>query len=126
MQKVLILGAGLICRPIVRYLLDSGNVEVTQATRTIDKARGMIANHPNGKAVTLDVTQPEAAARLDELVRGTDLAVSLLPYTYHVMVAEACIRHRKNMLTTSYVSPAMRALEPRAKEAGIVILNEAG
>ena len=30
------------------------------------------------------------------------------------------------MLTTSYVSPAMRALEPRVKEAGIRILNESG
>lgn len=126
MQKVLILGAGLICRPIVRYLLETGNVEVTQATRTVEKARSMIGGHPNGRAVALDVTQSDAAARLDELVRDTDLAVSLLPYTYHPMVAEACIVHRKNMLTTSYVSPAMRALEPRVKEAGIVILNEAG
>ena len=40
MKKVLILGAGLICRPIVRYLLESGDIEVTQATRTVDKARG--------------------------------------------------------------------------------------
>jgi saccharopine dehydrogenase-like NADP-dependent oxidoreductase len=126
MQRVLILGAGLICRPIVRYLLELGDVEVTQATRTVDKALAMIAGHPNGEAVPLDVTQPEAVEKLDELVRGCDIAVSLLPYTYHVTVAEACIRHRKNMLTTSYVSPAMRALEPRAKEAGIVILNEAG
>ena len=127
MQKALILGAGLICRPIVRYLLESGDVKVTQATRTQDdKALGMIAAHPNGNAVALDVTQPEAAARLDELVRDTDLAISLLPFTYHPMVADACIRHRRNMLTTSYVSPAMRALEPRVKEAGIVILNESG
>jgi len=126
MQKVLILGAGLICRPIVRYLLESGSIEVTQATRTVDKARGMIGTHPSGKAVALDVTQADAPARLNELVSSVDLAVSLLPYTYHPMVAEACIRHRKNMLTTSYVSPAMRALESRVREAGIVILNEAG
>jgi saccharopine dehydrogenase-like NADP-dependent oxidoreductase len=126
MQKVLVLGAGLICRPIIRYLLDSGSVEVIQATRTPEKAHGMIAGHPHGRAVALDVTQSEAPAMLDELVRQSDLAVSLLPYIYHPMVAEACIRHRKNMLTTSYVSPPMRALEPRVKEAGIVILNEAG
>src|SRR5262249_19541678 len=126
MQRVLVLGAGLICRPIIRYLLDSGNVEVTQATRTVEKAQGMIADHPNGKAVTLDMTAADAASRLDGLVRDTDLAVSLLPYTYHPMVAEACIRHRRNMLTTSYVSPAMRELQPRVKDAGIIVLNEAG
>ncbi len=126
MQKVLVLGAGLICRPIIRYLLESGNVEVTQATRTAEKAAGMIGGHANGRAVSLDVTQSDAASRLDELVRNTDLAVSLLPYVHHATVAESCIRHRKNMLTTSYVSPAMRSLEPRVKDAGIVVLNEAG
>jgi len=126
MRKTLILGAGLICRPIIRHLLESGNVEVTQATRTVSKAHEMIAGHPHGRAVALDVTAGGAADRLDELVRETDLAISLLPYMYHPMVAEACIRHRKNMLTTSYVSPAMCALEPRVKQAGIVILNEVG
>lgn len=126
MKKVLILGAGLICRPIVRYLLESGNVRVTQATRTLDKAKAMIAGHANGRAVALDVTQPDSNQRLDELIRETDLAVSLLPYAHHVQVAEICIKHRKSMLTTSYVSPAMRALEPKVREAGIVILNECG
>jgi saccharopine dehydrogenase-like NADP-dependent oxidoreductase len=126
MSRVLILGAGLICRPIVRYLLECGDVEVTQATRTVEKAHSMIAGHVHGKAVSLDVTQENAPARLEELVLNTDLAISLLPYSYHPMVADACIRHRKNMLTTSYVSPAMRAFEPRVKEAGIVILNEVG
>lgn len=125
MKKALILGAGLICRPIIRYLLETG-VEVTQATRTVDKARRMIAGHPHGKAVELDVTEPGSAGRLEELVRDTDLAVSLLPYAHHPDVAELCIRHRKNMLTTSYVSPPMRALEQRVNDAGIVLLNEAG
>lgn len=126
MKNVLILGAGLICRPIVRYLLESGGFRVTQATRTVAKAEGMISNHPAGKAVALDVTVPEVAGRLDELIRETDLAVSLLPYAHHVQVAESCIRHRKHMLTTSYVSPAMRALDERVRGAGIIILNEAG
>ena len=29
-------------------------------------------------------------------------------------------------MTTSYVSPAMQALEERCKEAGIVVMNEIG
>ena len=49
MKKVLILGAGLIARPIIRYLLDAG-LMVTQATRTVNKAQVMIGDHPNGKS----------------------------------------------------------------------------
>lgn len=30
------------------------------------------------------------------------------------------------MLTTSYVSPEMKALDSKAKEAGVIILNELG
>ena len=36
------------------------------------------------------------------------------------------IKHKKNVVTTSYVSPAIRELEAAAKEAGIVLLNEVG
>jgi saccharopine dehydrogenase (NADP+, L-glutamate forming) len=50
----------------------------------------------------------------------------LLPYAHHVTVAEGCIAYRKDMLTTSYVSPEMKALDTRTREAGIVILNEIG
>lgn len=32
----------------------------------------------------------------------------------------------KHFLTTSYVSDAMRALEPLAKEKGVVMINECG
>ena len=63
---------------------------------------------------------------LPSLVSRSDLVVSLLPYVHHVAVAKACIAHGKHMVTTSYVSDAMRALDSRAREAGIVILNEIG
>jgi saccharopine dehydrogenase-like NADP-dependent oxidoreductase len=34
--------------------------------------------------------------------------------------------HKTNMVTASYISPAMREMDAAAKEAGIVILNESG
>ncbi|MBE0642282.1 MAG: saccharopine dehydrogenase NADP-binding domain-containing protein [Bacteroidales bacterium] len=122
MKKVLILGAGMVVRPIVHYLLNKG-YQVTVATRTASKAEAMIAGHPNGKAVAWTVDQE---AELDELVKTHDLSVSLLPYAYHVMIAKMCIAHRKNMVTTSYVKPEMQALDQQARDAGIIILNELG
>lgn len=122
MKKVLILGAGMVVKPIVTYLL-TNEFAVTVATRTRSKADAMIGGHPNGTSLTWTVDQED---KLDELVRDHDLTVSLLPYAYHVMVAEKCIAHGKNMVTTSYVKPAMKALDQKAKDAGIVILNELG
>lgn len=56
----------------------------------------------------------------------TDLAISLIPYTFHATVIKSAIRKKKNVVTTSYVSPAMQELEAQAKEAGITVLNEIG
>ena len=32
---------------------------------------------------------------------------SLIPYIYHAKVIAAAVKHKKNVVTTSYVSPAM-------------------
>jgi len=121
-QKVLILGAGLIARPIIRHLLSKG-YSVTVASNTPDRAVSMISGHPSGKAVLWNASDETF---LDSLIRDHDLTVSILPYTFHVMVALHCIAHKKNMVTTSYVKPEMRELDAKAREAGIIILNEIG
>lgn len=54
------------------------------------------------------------------------LCYSLLPYVFHPDVAKLCIKFKKNMVTASYISPAMRELDAAAKEAGITIMNEVG
>jgi saccharopine dehydrogenase-like NADP-dependent oxidoreductase len=122
MKKVLILGAGLVVKPIVNHLLNKG-IHVTVATRTKSKAEAMISGHPNGTAVAWTV---EDEATLDQMVASHDLSVSLLPYLHHLLVAKYCLKHKKNMVTTSYVKPEMQALDAQAKEAGIIILNELG
>lgn len=122
MKKVLILGAGLVVKPIVTHLLNKG-ISVTVATRTKSKAEAMISGHPNGIAVAWTV---EDEATLDQMVASHDLSVSLLPYLHHLLVAKYCLKHKKNMVTTSYVKPEMQALDAQAKEAGIIILNELG
>ncbi len=123
MKKVLVLGAGLVTRPLVRYLLDVPDFEVTVASRTVAKAAALTADHPRGKALALDVDDDAA---LEEQIRRADLAISMLPYTYHPKVAALCVKHKKHMVTTSYVKEAMRALDGPAQEAGVILLNEIG
>ncbi|MBU0486648.1 MAG: saccharopine dehydrogenase NADP-binding domain-containing protein [Bacteroidetes bacterium] len=121
MKKVLILGAGMVVKPIVQHLLQK--YSVTVATRTKSKAESMIDNHRNGVAVAWTI---EDQTTLEKMIVEHDITVSLLPYAHHVMVAKICIRNKKNMVTTSYVSPNMQALDQEAKDAGILILNELG
>lgn len=123
MKNVLILGAGLVAKPMVHYLLDQKDVEVTIATRTLSKAEKILEGRSNGKAVQLNV---EDEAALEEQVKHADVVVSLLPYVHHVKVAKLCLKHGKPMVTTSYVSAAMQELDAEAREKGILLLNEIG
>ena len=56
----------------------------------------------------------------------SDLVISLIPYTFHAAVIKSAIRKKKNVVTTSYVSPAMLELEQQCKDAGITVMNEIG
>ncbi|MCK4979045.1 MAG: saccharopine dehydrogenase NADP-binding domain-containing protein, partial [Candidatus Delongbacteria bacterium] len=84
----------------------------------------VIGNNPLGKSIYLDIVEDKEL--MDKLVSEHDLTVSLLPYAFHVEVAELCIKHKKNMVTTSYVKPEMYELDQQAKDADIIILNELG
>ncbi|MCK4757733.1 MAG: saccharopine dehydrogenase NADP-binding domain-containing protein [Thermoplasmata archaeon] len=123
MTSVLVLGAGSVAPPLVRYLLEQGNINVTVASRTVSKAERIIDRHPNGVPETLTMDMDE---KLEDLISKHDVSVSLLPFEHHTKVARLCIKHKKHMVTTSYVSPEMRELDGPAKEAGVIILNEFG
>lgn len=122
MKKVLVLGAGLVSKPMVVYLLER-NFQVTVASRTVSKAEALVEGFENGKAVAWTV---DKETELDKMVAEHDLAVSLLPPAYHVLVAKKCLEHGKHLVTTSYVSDSMKELDAEAESKGLVFLNEAG
>ncbi len=121
-KKVLILGAGLVAQPIIHYLLNNG-FNVTVASNTPERGEKMIGGYDNGKNIKWSVEDTDS---LDKLVAENDLVVSLLPYAFHLTIAEYAIKHKKNMVTTSYVKPEMQELDAIAKANNIIILNECG
>lgn len=122
MKKVLILGAGLVTKPMVRHLLDRGR-KVIVASRTVSKAERLVENHRYGEAVEWTV---DKKSELKKMVEEVDCVVSLLPYIYHVQVAEVCLEKGKDLVTTSYVSDEMQALNEQAIGKDVLFLNEIG
>ncbi|MDP8269525.1 MAG: saccharopine dehydrogenase C-terminal domain-containing protein [Candidatus Tenebribacter davisii] len=121
-KKVTIFGAGLVVKPMVDYLAEKG-YEIIVASRTLSKAEKLAEPHSNVVAKQF-LSDDEVA--MNELVKISDIVVSLLPATMHVKVAKKCIEYKTNMVTASYISPQMRKLDQQAKDAGIIILNEIG
>ncbi len=123
MKQVAILGAGLVVKPLADYLLDRAGYRVLMATRTVARAEVIIAGHSNGRALAWTTEDLEG---LEGIVRESDLVVSMIPPTLHIPVAEACLRNGKPLVTTSYISPQMQALDEQAKKNGVLLLNEIG
>jgi spermidine synthase len=92
------------------------------ACRTLKSSQALASGLPSTNAIALDVNSVD----LDVQVASHDLVISLIPYTYHAIVIKSAIKGKTHVVTTSYVSPAMRELDKEAKEAGIVVMNEIG
>lgn len=124
MKRVLVLGTGYVVKPLVDYFIDKCKYEVLVASRDNNHSGLIIAGRALGKRVLWHATPPYD--ELGEMVKDVDLVVSMIPPNMHVLVAKACLKHGINMITTSYISPEMKALDEETKKVGIIILNEIG
>lgn len=125
MKSVLILGTGMVAGPAIQYLLALPKVKVHVADLDGNRARKLIGGHPQGVAHQLNV-EDDAALRDAIAAPDLDVVISLLPYAYHARVARLCLAYGKHLITTSYVSPEMQALDAQARDAGRILLNEIG
>lgn len=125
-KNILIIGAGRSSSSLIKYLLDESvkyNWQVTVGDMSLETAQQKVSNHPNGKAVLFDINNE--TQRNNEISKA-DIVVSMLPAFMHMSVANDCVRLKKHLVTASYVSKEMAALDGEAKKAGIVLLNEMG
>uniref|UniRef100_A0A7N6B1M8 Saccharopine dehydrogenase (NAD(+), L-glutamate-forming) n=1 Tax=Anabas testudineus TaxID=64144 RepID=A0A7N6B1M8_ANATE len=123
-KRVLLLGSGYVSEPVVEYLTRNEKIQITVASVLLKQAEELAAKYSNTIPVTLDVSSQEG--RLDSLLQDHDLVISMLPYSFHPLIAKHCIKRKVNMVTASYLSPAMKELQSSVEEAGITIVNEMG
>ncbi|XBH64966.1 alpha-aminoadipic semialdehyde synthase isoform X2 [Aegilops tauschii subsp. strangulata] len=124
--KVLILGAGRVCRPAAEFLTSYQNIDqvhVVVASLYQKDAEETVDGIKNATAAQLDVSDTES---LSNLVSQVDVVVSLLPASFHAAIARVCIELKKHLVTASYVDDSMSKLEQAAQGAGVTILCEMG
>jgi saccharopine dehydrogenase (NAD+, L-glutamate forming) len=126
MKNILILGAGLSASSLIQYLLDLSKEhewKIKLGDVSLELAKSKIKEHPYGEALTFDVSDKQL---LEQEVQKVDMVISMLPARFHPLVAEACVKFGVNMLTASYVSDEVKALNEEAKSKNILLLNEIG
>ncbi|TMV04804.1 saccharopine dehydrogenase [Ruegeria sediminis] len=111
-------GTGLSAIPGLRRLIEARH-DVTVWNRTVDKARAEVGD------LTDDIRAFDIGA-LGEVLKKGDVIVSMLPGDWHVPLAELAIEKGANFVSSSYIAPEMRALDDKAREAGVALVNEVG
>ena len=127
MHRILLLGAGRSTASLISFLLTNAAAHdwhLTIGDLSTHHLEGYLAQHPQHLALLrFDINQP---TNLTELVEAADVVISMLPAAFHLPVARACVRQRRPLVTASYVSPEIAALDESARQAGIPLLMECG
>ena len=126
MKNILVIGAGRSASSLIKYLLDNSikeNWKITVGDLSIDLVKQKTANFPDVRAIVFDINNENQ--RVNE-IKSADIVVSMLPASMHLNVAKDCVRYKKHLVTASYVSKEMAALNEEAIAAGIILMNEIG
>lgn len=126
MRNILIIGAGRSATSLIKYLLDrceEENLSITIGDISEKAAQKFTQGHSCARGIYLDVFDQQ---QRQEAIINSDLVISMLPARYHIEVAKDCIAFGKHMVTASYISKEMKALDAQAKEKGLVMMNEIG
>lgn len=126
MQTILVAGAGKTSTYLIEYLLKHAakcNWKVIVADGNADAIALKTGNSPYATAAVIDITDD---TQRKPLVQQSNIVVSLMPPHLHVLLAKDCLEYGKHIITSSYVSDDMKALDSPAREAGLMFMCEMG
>ena len=126
MKKILLIGAGRSSSSLITYLLQKSyteNLHLTIADVSLDLAKNILQNHENGIAIVLDIFNTKERQKA---IKNADIVISMLPAHLHLNVAKDCLTFGKNMVTASYISEEMKALNDEAIKKNLIFMNEIG
>ncbi len=126
MKTVLILGAGLSSKILIKYFLDRTaelDIHVRVGDISLEVAISKTKGSKNSSAFEFDVYNDEQ--RIAE-IKKADIVISMLPARMHPLVARTCVDEKTNMVTASYISSEVKDLDDEARKRGIMIMNECG
>jgi saccharopine dehydrogenase-like NADP-dependent oxidoreductase len=126
MKHILIIGAGRSSTSLIDYLLSHSKQEdwqITIAEKDLDLAKSKIEGQNNAHAIPFDVFDETT---LENAVQANDLIISMLPASLHIHVAKKCATLGKHLLTASYLTKEIKALNDQFEKAGKLLIMEMG
>jgi saccharopine dehydrogenase-like NADP-dependent oxidoreductase len=126
MRNILIFGAGRSASSLIRYLLSKSNEEklhLTVADLSLNLAKAKTQDHPNATPLALDIFNADERKKA---IANASIVISMLPAHLHIEIAKDCLEFKKHLVTASYISDAMQALNEKAIKNNLIFMNEIG
>ncbi|MGK7394715.1 MAG: saccharopine dehydrogenase family protein [Candidatus Cyclobacteriaceae bacterium M3_2C_046] len=126
MKKILLFGAGKSSLILINYLLkhlQQHDWLLMVADYDLLSLQKKIKPTDRIQLFQIDIFQKE---KRETLIEQSHLVISLLPvYTHHI-VAQTCVKLKKNLITASYATEEIKQLSAKAEEEGVLIMMECG
>lgn len=127
-MKVLLLGVGMQGKAALHDLVHSQEVtKVVVADRDFEALKAHVESKPYGDKVRCEYVDAASAEHINNLMeQGAEVAIDLLPPSFHDHVVAAAVKHGIHLVNASYTTPKMKRLAGEAKARDITILPEFG
>jgi saccharopine dehydrogenase-like NADP-dependent oxidoreductase len=126
LKNILLFGAGKSASVLIEYLIENATENNWHIT-IVDSDKKLIEQktkkHTSSTAIEANITNDILRV---ELIKNTDLVISMMPPFLHIHIAKDCVQYSKHLLTASYADEQIKLLADEVKNKGIIFLCEMG
>lgn len=125
-KHIVLFGAGKSATVLIDYLKVAASENVwlvTVADSNLEVVQAKVGKHDLVKAEQVNI---ENDGQRKAIVAKADIVISMMPPNLHHLVALDCIELSKHLLTASYVSESINALQSEIEKRGLLFLCEMG
>ncbi len=126
MKTILQIGAGKSTSYLIKYLTEKSlenKFNYIIADMNLSLAKRIVGSRDDIVLVDLNIFDE---TKRKNLIKKSDLVISMLPASFHMEVAKDALEFGKHLVTASYISEEMRELDQDVKKKGLVFMNEIG
>ena len=125
MRSILIVGAGKSSPYLIKYLLEKSKEQNLHLNITDVKIDHLL-DYKKYNSCTVSTINILNDSEREEFILKNDIVISMLPARLHMILANSCLKLKRNLITASYVSDQMKSIDQDVKNKSLIFLNEMG
>lgn len=122
-MKMIVLGCGLVGRPMAVDLASETGYEITIVDRNREALEALAIDHPNIKTIHCDLGNPKS---IGPLIADHDLVINAVPGFMGFQTLRAIIDAGKDVVDIAFYSENPFDLDALAKEKGVMAIVDCG